>query len=585
MDRERTFTQLDLTVASWTAAQFRAQGITRIFMYPGGTIAPLVNACLAEGIQVERFASEQGAGYAALAQARLTNQPQVFMVTSGPGLTNAISPLADAYYDSLPLILVAGQIGTKDLSSRSSVRQRGFQEVPTVELTRPIAKHAVCLDSVQKVFEELPNAFGLASQGRMGPVVLDFPMDIQRTQLAAYPDDSNSEPHPLAVSAQASKFPDSTKLADLASALSFAKRPVILLGQGAHFAGAYSAYSSLAEKADALVVTSFLGIGSFDTLHPRCIGYVGHTGHASANTAVHEADLVLVLGSRLDVRQTGTVTDKFVPNGKIAWVDVDQAELDNPRVKVDWTFHCDLGIFVNALLSCIPERCELTDIEWKKRVAEHKTSSVEDRAHASSPMLQPKTVLAEIAPRIAHQNVIVSTGVGCHQHWAARHLPFAPSGPRLLTSGGHGTMGFDLPSAIGAAMAAPEAKVLCVVGDGSLLMNLQELMSLSERNLNVKILVMNNHRLGIVSQFQLITWGDDPASGRFHSPDFARIAEGFGIRAWSAETMSDIKQIMPEFWDTDGPALLDMQMDPESDVVPMLLAGQTMDAMWSGRNG
>lgn len=583
MDRERTFTQLDLSIATWTAAQFRAQGITRVFMYPGGTIAPLVNACLAEGIEVERFASEQGAGYAALAQARLTHRPQVLMVTSGPGLTNAISPLADAYYDSLPLILIAGQVGTKDLSARAAVRQRGFQEVPAVALTSPIAKHAVCLDSVQKVFDEIPAAFACASDGRMGPVMLDFPMDIQRTPLAAYPEllaKTNIDP---VVPSADTVAP--APLAELARALSEAKRPVILLGQGAHFAGAFQTYRALADKADTLVVTSFLGLGSFDTLDPRCMGYIGHTGHASANTTVHEADLLLVLGSRLDVRQTGTVTDKFVPQGKIAWVDIDRSELENPRVEVDWKFHCDLKVFCDALLAALPDRRLAVDKNWMQQMAANQAQSVEDQDRSASSALQPKSVFAEFAPLLSRRNVMVSTGVGCHQHWAARHLPFAPTGPKLLTSGGHGTMGFDLPSAIGAAMADPEAKVLCVVGDGSLLMNIQELMSLAERQLNVKILVMNNHRLGIVSQFQLITWGNDPASGRFQSPDFSKIAEGFGLRAGSARNIEELRTLLPAFWNDDGPALLNLQIDPEADVVPMLLAGQTMDSMWNGRSG
>jgi acetolactate synthase-1/2/3 large subunit len=300
---------------------------------------------------------------------------------------------------------------------------------------------------------------------------------------------------------------------------------------------------------------------------------------------VNEADLLLVVGSRLDVRQTGTLTDKFVPNGKVAWVDIDYTELDNPRVEIDWKFHCDLQGFCNALVAALPERQVDADESWKMQMRVRKAQSVEDSQLTESTALLPKAVLTELASHLSHQNVIVSTGVGCHQHWAARHLPFAPSGPRLLTSGGHGTMGFDLPSAIGAAMALPDAKVLCVVGDGSLLMNIQELMSLAERQLNVKILVMNNHRLGIVSQFQLITWGNDPASGRFSSPDFSRIAEGFGIRAWSVNNITQLREVMPLFWEGNGPTLMNVQIDPEADVVPMLLAGQTMDMMWNGRNG
>lgn len=570
---------MDKTIAGLTARHLKVQGITRVFMYPGGTIAPLVNACLALGIDVERFASEQGAGYAALAVARLTREPQVFMVTSGPGLTNAISPLADAYYDSLPLVLIAGQVGTKDLGSRKAVRQRGFQEVPAVDITAPISKHAVCLDTIDKAVNAIPMAFNIAKSGRMGPVVLDFPMDIQRTEIDL------TSPQSMAASPCEffSSSADEADLADMASALRKARRPMIMLGQGAQFAAKFHAYRELTIRADALVVTSFLGLGSYDTEDARFVGYVGHTGHLAANRAVHQADFLLVLGSRLDVRQTGTMTADFVPNGRVAWVDVDINELENPRVSVDWKFNTHVESFCEKLLAVFKERECATDAEWRKSILELKALSLEDSEAATPGTIQPKDVLTALAPRLSGENVAIVTGVGCHQHWAARHLPFAPHGPRLLTSGGHGTMGFDLPTAIGAAMDDSARKVLCVVGDGSLLMNIQELMSLAERRLSVKVLVLNNNRLGIVSQFQLITWGADPASGQFHAPDFAKIAEGFGIPSFTLARNDELEPILTEFWQLEGPALMNVQIDADADIVPMLLAGQKMDEMWSGR--
>ncbi len=549
-------------------------------MYPGGTIVPIVNACLEQNIIVERFASEQGAGYAALAYARLTGRPQIFMVTSGPGVTNAISPLADAFYDSLPLILISGQIGTKDLASRPSVRQRGFQEVPTVAITAPISKHSVCLDSVDKVFEELPNAFALSASGRMGPVVLDFPMDIQRTDLSLEFD------LPIAINKIKTKISldsnDLDQLEAIAKVATQATRPVILLGHGAIFSGAYNEYRLLAEKLDAVVTTSFLGLGAFNTTDRRSMGYIGHTGHFVANTAVAEADFLLVLGSRLDVRQTGTLTDQFVPKGKIVWVDIDETELNNPRVSVDWAIKSDVSEFCAALLPKIKERKTPADQNWFEKLHVLKSKSVEDQPKKASNFCQPKTILSKFSSLIEGKDIVVTTGVGCHQHWAARHLPFAPTGPRLLTSGGHGTMGFDLPSAIGAAIAEPNKRVLCIVGDGSLLMNIQELMSVAERNLNIKILVLNNNRLGIVSQFQLITWGDDPASGNFCAPDFQKIALGFGIPSYALKQADGDENIISDFWNQDGPGLLNVSIDPESNIVPMLLAGQKMNEMWTG---
>ncbi|TRZ67193.1 MAG: thiamine pyrophosphate-binding protein [Comamonadaceae bacterium] len=569
-------------IADWVADVFHKNAIERIFLYPGGTIAPLINACLKKGIQVECFKSEQGAGYAALACARLTGKPQVVMVTSGPGVTNVISPLADAYYDSTPLILVTGQIGTGDLKIRKAVRQRGFQETPTVDLTTPISKRAVCMMLPEDVFREIPAAFHLAVEGRKGPVVIDFPMDMQRLELSEeelpsgfIKDSSGVADIPLALNAQI--------MADVVGAAGKSKRPVLLLGQGALNAGMFDQYVEIAKAMDAFVVTSFLGIGSYNTAAQHSLGFLGHTGHLAANHAVHECDFLLVLGSRLDVRQTGTMLDKFVQNGSIAWVETDKTELENPRVKVDWKIESDIAIFCSEFLNVFKERAVGIDTAWHESILSIKDKQMEDCPKEEAAYLQPRTVLQRMKNLIGDTPIIVVTGVGCHQHWAARHLSYRPNVQILLTSGGHGTMGYDLPSAIGAAMAQPNRRVLCVVGDGSLLMNIQELAALHERNLDVKILVMNNSRLGIVSQFQLITWSVDPTTGDFKSPDFVAIANGFGISSDRLDSIAELESKLQAFWSKPGPALLDVMIDPEADVVPMLLGGQHMGEMWMGR--
>ena len=569
-------------LADWVADVFRKNAIEKVFLYPGGTIAPLINACLKIGIKLECFKSEQGAGYAALAYARLTGKPQVVMVTSGPGVTNVITPLADAYYDSTPLILVTGQIGTGDLKARKAVRQRGFQETPTVALTTPISKRASCMMSPEDVFRDVPDAFHLAAAGRKGPVIIDFPMDMQRLEFNSAGLSATTIPGPVSEEGRP-VAPYSQIIAEVAFAAAQAKKPVLLLGQGALNAGAYRQYLEIAKELDALLVTSFLGIGSCDTMDPRCLGYLGHTGHLAANRAVYECDFLLVLGSRLDVRQTGTMIDRFVPNGKVAWVDSDETELANPRVAVNWKIAADVGSFCVEFLRAYKERAVGIDSVWRDELLSLKHGNPEDIPNGNSTYLQPRMVLQSVGQLMGNSPVTVVTGVGCHQHWAARHLSYRPEDRRLLTSGGHGTMGYDLPSAIGAAMAQPDRRILCVVGDGSLLMNIQELASLRERNLNVKILLMNNSRLGIVSQFQLITWGSDPTTGDFESPDFAAIAMGFGIAAERLDSFADLERKLKAFWEEPGPALLDVVIDPEADVVPMLLGGQHMGEMWMGR--
>lgn len=571
-----------MVLADWVAKLFHQNAIERIFLYPGGTIAPLIHACLKIGIRVECFKSEQGAGYAALAYARITGKPQVVLVTSGPGVTNVISCLADAYYDSTPLILVTGQIGTSDLKIRQKVRQRGFQETPTVGLTNPISKKASCLMSQEDAFCEIPNAFRLTMEGRKGPVVIDFPMDMQRSELKAENIPSEVLPDTAIANtcAETSTLP---LIAEVAAAMTEARRPVLLLGQGALNAGAYSQYIDIAKAVDALVVTSLLGIGSYDTTDFRCLGYIGHTGHLAANRAVYECDFLLVLGARLDVRQTGTLVDKFVPTGNVAWVDFDQTELENPRVCVKWKIESDVKTFCFEFLRAYKNDAAGIDTLWRDKLLALQHEEAEDVPQTNSTYLQPRLVLQCVQQLMENSAGTVVTGVGSHQHWAARHLAFRPNDRRLLTSGGHGTMGYDLPSAIGAAIAQPDRRVLCIVGDGSLLMNIQEMASLNERNLDVKILIMNNNRLGIVSQFQLMTWGSDPITGDFKSPDFVAIAKGFGINADRLQNQAELNSKIEQFWNRTGPSLLDVNIDPNADVVPMLLAGQHMGEMWMGR--
>jgi len=570
------------TIADRVAAHLAAQGISRVFVYPGGTIAPLVNGFERAGVQVEVFKHEQGAAYAALALARLTGQTQVVMVTSGPGVTNVLTPLADAWYDSTPLLLITGQVGTGDLNSGRRVRQLGFQEAPTSDLVRPISKSVCCPMNAEQALAALPRLLADAVNGRPGPVVLDFPMDVQRTVCA----EDAELPAVASVLTDANADAAATALiADIATALAAARRPVLLLGQGAVQPGNAqlpAMLQALVARSQALVVTSLPGLAAWDGDDASCLGYIGHTGHAGANRAVHGADLLLVLGARLDVRQTGNLTAQFVPQGRVAWVNNDADELAHPRVKVAWSLHAEVGHTVARLLQQLPASVGAKDTDWQTHCRLDRQADVEDPANPGAIGLAPKAVLRAVARHMAGGRGVVTTGVGSHQQWAARHLRYAPTGWRLLTSGGHGAMGYDLPSAIGAALATPGEPVLCVVGDGSLLMNIQELASLAERGLPVKLLLLNNQRLGIVSQFQRITWGRDPSSGRFATPDFVTIARGFGLQAERVAQAAELDAAVARLWAAPGPVLLEVAIDHDADVVPMLLAGQTMDAMWQG---
>ena len=558
--------------------------IDSVFVYPGGTIAPLINSFLKYKIKIEVFKSEQGAGYAALAKARLTNKTQVFMVTSGPGLTNALTPLADAFFDSTPVMLISGQIGTKDLNKRKEVRQRGFQETNTIKITKEISKESICLKDRNTAIIKFISLFNKTTTDRHGPVVIDFPMNIQREsfKIKNFKDFLINKNE---INIKKCYFNNGVKnkFKKINKLISVAKKPVLLLGQGV----IHTQYKKILDKVinenKFLVVTSLLGIGTYDTSKINHLGYIGHTGHYAANEAVYSCDLLLVLGSRLDLRQTGTEVKYFVPKGKIIWIDIDNKEIKNPRINAFISVNSSIDNFLINYKKINNKR--YYDNNWKNKIFSLKNSKKEDEINFDSLYLSPKYILEQLSKFInnSKKNINIVTGVGNHQQWAARHLLFKPNKSNLLTSGGHGTMGYDIPTSIGAAMTNPKNIVLCIVGDGSLLMNIQELASIRERNLNIKIIVLNNNRLGIVSQFQNITFGNDPSTGQFKTPQFYKIARAFGIDSdvINNKKTEKLKKKLKKLWDNDKPYLLEILIDNRANVNPMLLAGQKLNNMWS----
>jgi acetolactate synthase-1/2/3 large subunit len=552
------------------AEAFVRHGIERVHVFPGGTIAPIFESALARGIDIFTARHEQGAGYAAVAAARLRGRPEVAMVTSGPGVTNLVTPVADAYFDSTPLVVITGQVGTGDMRGDRAIRQRGFQEVDTMALMRPITKAQLQPLHPGEVLEAIERAFRESAEARPGPVLVDLPMNVQRGELVWEP--------PPALSRDAPPELDAELLDAAVDRLLAARRPVILAGQGVLLARAHEELRRLAIEREIPVSQSLLGLGAFPTDHPLALGYHGHTGNQYAGRAIHEADLVLVLGSRLDVRQTGSLPDQFAPAAEIVRVELEQGELDDSRVRTDVALLGDVRQALRGMLDRLDGRPGPDLGEWHERIADWRREFALEWETGGPLKPQP---IVEAANRLtAGKEVVCVTGVGSHQHWVARHFDLDfPSRP-LLTSGGHGAMGYDLPTAVGAQLARPDATVLCFVGDGSLQINIQELASVVERKLPVKIVVLDNHRLGIVSQFQLQNWENDPTCGRKWNPDFAAVARSYGIPSWTIERDAQIEDALTQAFATQGPALVHCLIDPEEDVVPMLLAGQTMDRMW-----
>jgi acetolactate synthase-1/2/3 large subunit len=552
------------------AEAFVRHGIERVHVFPGGTIAPIFESALARGIDIFTARHEQGAGYAALAAARLRGRPEVAMVTSGPGVTNLVTPVADAYFDSTPLVVITGQVGTGDMRGDRAIRQRGFQEVDTMALMRPITKTQLQPLHPGEVLEAIERAFRESAEARPGPVLVDLPMNVQRGEFVWEP--------PPALSRDAPPELDAELLDAAVDRLLAARRPVILAGQGVLLARAHEELRRLAIEREIPVSQSLLGLGAFPTDHPLALGYHGHTGNQYAGRAIHEADLVLVLGSRLDVRQTGSLPDQFAPAAEIVRVELEQGELDDSRVRSDVALLGDVRQALLGMLDRLDGRPRPDLGEWHERIAGWRREFALEWETGGPLKPQP---IVEAANRLtAGEEVVCVTGVGSHQHWVARHFDLDFPNRPLLTSGGHGAMGYDLPTAVGAQLARPDATVLCFVGDGSLQINIQELASVVERELPVKIVVLDNHRLGIVSQFQLQNWENDPTCGRKWNPDFAAVARSYGIPSWTIERDAQIEDALTQALATQGPALVHCLIDPEEDVVPMLLAGQTMDRMW-----
>lgn len=554
------------------AEAFVRHGLTRIFVYPGGTIGPVLDLMAGRGIDIFCSRHEQGAGYAALAAARLSGHPQVVMVTSGPGVTNVTTPVADAYFDSVPLVVLTGQVGTGDLRAPRALRQRGFQEVDALGLFAPITKAQLCPMTPDEVPATIEAAFRVAVDGRPGPVVVDLPMDVQRgalgRQAPASPASTMTPRLDRAIVRQAAKL------------LATAQRPVIIAGQGVILARAHDELRRLAGAARIPVSHSLLGLGAMPSDSPLALGFHGHTGNQAAGLAIHNADVLLVVGSRLDVRQTGTKPAEFAPDAQIIRVDINDAELAHSRVATSVVLRADAASALRALADALEEtEPPASRTEWLARVACWRQQHPLTPGPGAS--LKPQHVIETLDRLTADDPVICVSGVGSHQQWTARHFTFDYPRRIWLTSGGHGAMGFDLPVAIGAQRARPDYRVLCCVGDGSLQMNIQELASLVSYELPVKVVVLDNHRLAIVSQFQQLTWGRDPTCGEKWNPDFAAIARAYGLRGETVADPDALEPALERALASSGPALVHCIIDPAEDVSPMLLGGQTIDAMWT----
>lgn len=550
---------------------FLRHQVKQVFIFPGGTIAPILDRIEKRSrIEIVCPRTEQGAGYAALGHARMTGETAVFMVTSGPGVTNAVTPIADAYYDNIPLVVITGQVGTSDMRGDLPVRQRGFQEVDTVELMKPITKRAFLVKDIRELPDVMEQAFFLARSGRPGPVVVDLPMNVQRGTT----DDWRTP----AKRTDVLPFVPADKIEALAQWIASAKRPVILAGGGVIAAKAQAELRALADACRIPVTMSMPGMGAYPSNRQLSLGLCGYAGSQYANLAMYKSDLLIGIGTTFHLRQTGSLPDRTVEKGRIARIDLDVNELRHSRVPLNLEIHADCKAALTALQRALEGRSGPDTAAWLNRIEGWK---------ATYPLLpgkpgrlpKPQAVIETVNKAVRDRKVIVTTGVGQHQVWVPRHFDFDAPDRVLLTSSGHGTMGFDLPAAIGAKIACPDATVICFAGDGSLQMNIQELATIVERDLDIKIVVLDNHALSIVAQFQRQNWKSSPATGGKYNPDFAAIALAYGIVGVSITAQEEMADKIGAALKHKGPVLIHCHVDPEEDLLPMLLGGRTLDDM------
>ncbi|HTY93157.1 MAG TPA: biosynthetic-type acetolactate synthase large subunit, partial [Steroidobacteraceae bacterium] len=563
------------------------EGVTAIFGYSGGAILPTYDAVFLFNEQAQAQgtrqvplivpANEQGAGFMAAGYARATGKVGVCLVTSGPGATNTVTPVRDCMADSIPMVVICGQVATAAIGSDA------FQEAPVASLMGAVAKHIFLVTDPTKLEATLRTAFEIARTGRPGPVVVDVPKDVQNWR-GPYVG-AGTLPVPGYRSRIVNLVRDNLGTVEAErffALLGQARRPLIYAGGGVINAEAADALKQFSQAFGIPVVTTLMGLGAMDTMGPLCVGMLGMHGAAYANYAVDDCDFLIALGARFDDR-VATVPAKFAPNAKaIAQFDIDRAEIDKVR-KVQWSHVGLLDEALRVLVAHARHAGFRPDYsEWRAHIDGLK------RAHAfnydrNSVAIQPYHVIEEIN-RLTRGEAIVATGVGQHQMWAAQYFDFRR--PRLwLTSGSMGTMGFGLPAAIGAQFACPERLVIDIDGDSSIRMNIGELETASTYELPVKVVVLNNFGDGMVKQWQKLFFkGRLSASDRsLHKKDFVRAAQADGFRyAVRLEKKEDVPRVIAEFLAFRGPAFLEVMIDPDAGVYPMVGPGQSYAEMITG---
>jgi len=548
----------------------RLEGVETIFGYPGGTVINIYDDLMDSPIKHILNRHEQAAVHAADGYARATGKVGVAIATSGPGATNTVTGIATAYMDSIPMVIITGQVPTPLIGNDA------FQEVDIIGITRPITKHSYLVRDVNELARIVKQAFYIARSGRPGPVLIDLPKDVQvATAKFEYPDSVELRGYKPTYSGNARQVEKAAKM------ILAARKPVVYVGGGATLSDVPGALMDLAELMQAPVTTTLMGMSSFPKRHPLSLGMLGMHGTYYANMAVTNSDLLIAVGARFDDRVTGKIAT-FAPHAKIIHIDIDPTSIKK-NVRVDLPIVGDLKDVLHKLVKALEGHpAEVAEAVaatagWRSEIVDWKTAH--PMAYKpSTTVIKPQFVIEKLR-ELTNDDAIITTEVGQHQMWTAQFFDF--SQPRtFLSSGGLGTMGYGLPAALGAQAAFPERQVIDVSGDGSFQMNSQELATLVQYRLPVKIVILNNNFLGMVRQWQQLFFNRRYSQTCMELPiDFVKLAEAYGATGLRATTPDEVEGVIRKALETPGPVIMEFKIAREENVLPMVPAGAGLNEM------